>query len=55
MTNPSDALGGKSLYEKYGADYQDVIDADRRCSAKPTNPLKPKTPGTALWGRPLLV
>ena len=27
MTNPSDALGGKSLYEKYGADYQDVIDA----------------------------
>ena len=27
MTKPSDALGGKSLYEKYGADYQDVIDA----------------------------
>ncbi len=26
MTNPSDALGGKSL-SKYGADYQDVIDA----------------------------
>ena len=27
MTNPSDALGGQSLYEKYGAKYQDVIDA----------------------------
>lgn len=26
MIQPSDALGGKSLYEKYGADYQDVID-----------------------------
>ena len=28
MTNPSDALGGKSLYEKYGADYHR---RDRRC------------------------
>ena len=27
MTAPSDALGGVSLYEKYGSAYQDVIDA----------------------------
>ena len=27
MTTPSDALGGISLYEKYGSEYQDVIDA----------------------------
>ena len=27
MTAPSDALGGISLYEKYGSEYQDVIDA----------------------------
>ncbi len=27
MTSPSDALGGQSLYEKYGAEYQDIIDA----------------------------
>ena len=27
MTTPSDVLGGISLYEKYGKDYQDVIDA----------------------------
>ena len=27
MTTPSPVLGGISLYEKYGADYQDVIDA----------------------------
>ena len=27
MTTPSDALGGMSLYEKYGSAYQDVIDA----------------------------
>ncbi|MBP3657277.1 MAG: hypothetical protein J6K32_11350, partial [Clostridia bacterium] len=27
MTTPSEVLGGVSLYEKYGADYQDIIDA----------------------------
>lgn len=27
MTAPSDALGGQSLYEKYGSAYKDVIDA----------------------------
>lgn len=27
MTTPSDVLGGVSLYEKYGKDYQDIIDA----------------------------
>lgn len=27
MTEPSDVLGGQSLYEKYGAEYQDIIDA----------------------------
>ena len=27
MTAPSDALGGQSLYEKYGSTYKDVIDA----------------------------
>ena len=27
MTSPSAALGGQSLYEKYGSAYQDVIDA----------------------------
>lgn len=27
MTAPSDALGGQSLYEKYGSAYEDVIDA----------------------------
>lgn len=27
MTTPSDVLGGISLYEKYGKDYQDVVDA----------------------------
>ena len=27
MTEPSDVLGGQSLYEKYGDEYQDIIDA----------------------------
>ena len=27
MTSPSDALGGQSLYEKYGSAFKDVIDA----------------------------
>ncbi len=27
MTEPSDVLGGKSLYEKYGADFADIIEA----------------------------
>ena len=26
-SEPSDVLGGQSLYEKYGAEYQDIIDA----------------------------
>jgi len=34
MTNPSDVLGGISLYEKYGKDYQDVIDAIKAVGEK---------------------